>query len=469
MTQAIPQSDHNAQAAFGRGWASPARWFLVIAWTFGSLFALVTPPFQVPDEYHHSFRSYQVSEGHFAKTRRGDDVGGYLPRSLLELQTEVSQEIPFHPEVKQDLKTLWRMRTLPLNLDDREFVVFPWYCPTNYLPQAAAMAIARNLAATPLVLIYAGRLGNLLAWSLLIYLALRLIPIFRWTLFLLALMPMSLYLAASLSADATVNGVCFLFVATVLRIAIGDDRPIGGRRMAALILLGMAIALAKTAYLPFSLLFLLIPARKFGGRRRYWVAFGFFIAMSLATNVAWTLYTYKDFVNAGNSPHLQAVFILHHPFSTARDYVGQLFSIAFLSSIVGKLGWYDTRLPRPLVACYVAMLVWTARFTGGLKSDAPRPLLTNSQRGIIAFTIFASWLAVFGLMDLAFTRIGARGVTSLQGRYLIPLTPLLFLLLYPSKPTTTGKFRRNGFIAVGFSACFCVYILAILIQRFYIS
>jgi uncharacterized membrane protein len=421
---------------------------------------LLTPPFQVPDEYHHFYRSYQVSEGHLAKTRQGDLVGGYLPRSILTLQDQVSQGIPHNPRVKQNVHTLWAMRSLPLHPDDRQFVVFPWYSPTNYFPQAAAIALARPFGATPLVMMYAGRLGNLLVWSLLIYLALRLIPMLDWTLFLLALMPMSLCLAASLSADAMVNGISFLFVAAVLNFALADDRAITARRFAALIFLGILIALAKTAYLPFTLLFLVIPAKKFGGRLRYWAAFGVFIAICLGTNIAWTLYTYKDFVNPGVSPHDQAIYLLHHPLSTAGDYLGQLFSIAFLASIIGKLGWYDTRLWRPLIAAYVAMLVWTTRMGGWPVRLLPR------QRWIIGLCAFCVWLAVFGLMDLAFTQVGTGTITSLQGRYLIPLTPLIFILLYPAP---RERRREQGPFIVGFSACFCVYVAITLVRRFYIA
>lgn len=439
----------------------PRHVFLTVALVFGPLFAFLTPPFQIPDEYDHFHRAYQVSEGHLTQTRHADQGGGFLPRSLIEFQEQVSQKIPFHPNVKQDLKTLWAMRKIPLRANERRFVVFPWYSPTNYFPQAAAIAVARAFGAGPLALLYAGRIGNLLAWTLLIYLALRLIPLLDWTLCLLALMPMSLCLAASLSADAMVNGICFLFIATVLRFAVGDDRAMTARRIAALIVLGAAVALAKTAYLPITLLFLTIPAAKFGTRRRFLLAFIVFLAVSLAISISWTICTYQNFLISGASPHDQAIYILHHLFRTLRDYIGQLFSIPLLASIIGKLGWYDTQLWRPLVVCYAIVLIWSTRL-----SNLPHVHVTGRQKWIIAATAVAIWLAVFGLMNLAFTRVGARGVTSIQGRYLIPITPLIFLLLYPA----TAPRRREAALWVGcFSVCFCIYVAITLVRRFYIA
>jgi len=450
----------SAESAPRRTW-SASRWFLVLAWTFGTIFSFLTPPFQVPDEYHHFYRSYQVSEGHLAQTIWNKQPGGFLPSSLIDFQNRVSQDIPHNPDRKQDFQTLLEMRKIALNPGQRQFVVFPWYSPTIYFPQALGMAAARLLGFGPLGLLYAGRLGNLLVWSLLIHLSLRLIPMLDWTLLLLALTPMSLYQAASLSGDAMVNALCFLFIATVLRLAVGDNETVKPRHIAGLILLGSAIALAKTAYLPLTLLLLMIPAEKFGGRRRFWITLGIFALVTASISVCWTLSTYQNFLNAGSSPMRQIVSRLTHPSEILRSYVGQLFSINFLCSIIGKLGWYDTRLWRPSIVVYVVALVLSTQMHGW-----PSVRLQRWQKTIVALSAVGVWLTVFALVDLAFTQVGAEGVTSLQGRYLIPATPLVCLLLYP-----TPRLRRRewGPLIVGFSACFCVFIALTLLRRFYIS
>ena len=271
------------------------RMFLPLAWTLGALYILITPPFQVPDEYMHFYRSYQVSEGRLTAYRVGADIGGYLPRSLVELGDRLPPALRLDPDRRLHFRDVWGLRTLGLRPDDRQFVVFgavSWHSPTNYFPQAAAIALGRWAGLTPLWLFYCGRFGNLLSWSLLVYFAIRLVPIMDWTLLLLALMPMSLAQASSLSADATVNGICFLFVAAAMRCAIGSAAAMTAWRTTALTILGAAVALAKTAYIPLTILFLLIPAGKFGGRRRYWVAFSLFMLVCFATIVCWSLCTY---------------------------------------------------------------------------------------------------------------------------------------------------------------------------------
>ncbi len=197
------------------------RVFLPLALIFGTLFIFITPPFQVPDEYMHFYRSYQVSEGRLTAYRVGEDIGGYLPRSLVELGDRLPNGLQRDPNFHLHFQDIWKLRTIPLHPQDQIFVVFgavSWHSPMNYFPQAAAIAIGRSFGLTPLWLLYCGRGGNLICWTLLAYFAIRLIPIMDWTLMLLALMPMSLAQASSLSADATVNGVCFLFVAAAMRL-----------------------------------------------------------------------------------------------------------------------------------------------------------------------------------------------------------------------------------------------------------
>ena len=71
--------------------------FLYFALVFGLSLLVIVPPFQAPDEQHHFFRAYQVSEGimvgeHFRVE--------YLPKSLKYVWEVTSRDIPVHPDRK---------------------------------------------------------------------------------------------------------------------------------------------------------------------------------------------------------------------------------------------------------------------------------------------------------------------------------------------------------------------------------
>ena len=68
-----------------------------------------------------------------------------------------------------------------------------------YVPSALALVAGRLLHAPALVLLYRGRLANLAGYIALVWAALRLIPAGRMILLTVALMPMVIHQAASLS------------------------------------------------------------------------------------------------------------------------------------------------------------------------------------------------------------------------------------------------------------------------------
>jgi uncharacterized membrane protein len=449
------------------GWSSlftASRIFLPLAWIFGTLFALITPPFQVPDEFQHFYRAYQVSEGRLTAYRQNGEVGGDLPISLKTFSERVWGNHPFDPSSKADIRNVWAARTIPLQSRTRDFFVFgnvSWHSPTNYFPQAAAIAVARRIGLGPMGIFYAGRLGNLFGWSLLVYFSLRLIPILDWTILLLALTPMSLAQAASLSADATVNGVCFLFVAAAMRCAMMDGF-IRKTHLIGLTLCGAAVALAKTAYLPLTILFLLIPERRFSSRGRYWAAFASFMLICLATIAGWSLCTFgsESYSMTDVSPRRQLIYMLHHPFLMLHMEVGMLLAVPFISSIIGQLGWHEIKLWFPLTAAYFGVVFWTTRIAGW-----PDRTMTMRQRIVLVAAAVGCWVAVFSLIYLTFTPVGGRSINGLQGRYMIPATGPFFLMFYPGP----GRRRGNpGAFITAFAAGFSMYALLVLVRAFYI-
>ena len=83
MNRAASDTTSEAPARGGDGgWSSlftAAKMFLPLAWIFGTLFALITPPFQVPDEFQHFYRAYQVSEGRLTAYRQAARSAANFP------------------------------------------------------------------------------------------------------------------------------------------------------------------------------------------------------------------------------------------------------------------------------------------------------------------------------------------------------------------------------------------------------
>ena len=273
-------------------WFEPQRVFVIAGFVFGTMMALIVPPFQVPDEPHHFFRAYQISEGRLT-ANWPDNIGqGDLPASLGQicrpfLGVRNNLEITSLSSIRDILR-------IPLKPQVREnyLLLTAHYSPIGYVPQAIAIWLGRILDWPPLFLMYMGRLANLWTWTGLGYWALRSAPRFGRPLLLVMLMPMSLFMAASLSPDAIVNGLAFLLVAlafSATQYKDGDeDSFVGWRWVVEFVSCSSALSLTKAAYLPMAGLILLVPTKRLGGHRRFAIILAVLAIATAAPVIFWS-------------------------------------------------------------------------------------------------------------------------------------------------------------------------------------
>lgn len=409
-----------------------ARLFVVLAAAFGVVFVFTTPPFQVPDEPSHFYRTYQIAQGRFFAERRDRSAGGELPVSLVQTVEAVSGGISFHPENKADPAAIRAALAVPLAPSRTAFVAFSntaIYSFVPYLPQAVAVWAGRQFELSPLWLLYLGRLANLFVSILLIGMAIRVTPVFARGFLLIGLLPMTVFQMASVSPDAATNGLALLFTAHIFALAFGERRRVTPRAVGVLMVLGALVAACKSAYFPLAFLFFLVPASKASSRRAYLAAAALVLAASLISFYAWTRISAESFVPfyKGGYPSFEAAqkFIFEHPLLFARKLAGNLYYYGFfyVHSFVGILGWLDTPLPVAFVLIEVLALAAVAVF------DDAWLRLTRWQWVLLGGVLAASVAMVITSQFILWTRMTAGSINRAQGRYFIPVAPLAFLLL----------------------------------------
>ena len=222
----------------------------------GVTFTYVTPALVAPDEYTHLAAAYELAStwsgqtaadedgnlllrecdaAHFG-TKTGDiGVLAYKNEAIAETSEPGSPDVlTTHSEVKAGQGS------------------------GSYLAQALGIRLARAQGKNFYTMLLYGRLANLILYLLLAALAVWLAPISLRGLFAcVALLPMPLQLAASLSPDAAVLGLVFSFTALCLRLR--GEKAVWWQKIL-LIVLGGLTAPGKAIYLPVILLCLLIPA-----------------------------------------------------------------------------------------------------------------------------------------------------------------------------------------------------------------
>lgn len=329
----------------------PENVFLVFGIIFGVLFLAVIPPFKVPDEPNHFLRAIQISGGNLYSQKGQKGIGGLIPESIISTIT-VFDGFPYHEEKEQKTENIFSLLRLPLEKEKRVFADFPntsLYSPVPYLPQVLGITVGTLFNFSPLALMYAGRVSNLAAWIFLVYFAIKLAPLQKWLFFLLALTPMSLYQAASLSADSFTNGLSFILIALFLRYAIDRRRNIESPGLAMLFALSILLSLSKQAYFTLSFLFLLIPSDKTDSKIKYFAIFAAFILSNLAAVLLWSLsvrdlyesiYVFYSKLLPDVSPSGQIRFILYQPLEYSMVLVRTMSNNAksFSEQFIGQLG-----------------------------------------------------------------------------------------------------------------------------------
>lgn len=444
--------------------------FVFLAMIFGLSFLALMPPFQVPDEMTHFLRAYQVAEGGWVSVRQGQLSGGELPSGLWELYQDFSH-LPFHPGEKTRLSLAeFRARLeKPFDRSRRQFIHFPNtsnYSALIYLPQAAGILVGNSLGASALTLFYLGRLGNLLAWIGLIYWAIRSAAFFRCVILVSALLPMSLHQAASLSADALVNGACTLYVVLGLKHSLYRDRRLEAGELALFAVLSLALALMKQAYLPLVLLVWLIPSCRFsspGSRVLYagMVSLGALLAFG-----AWTYVVTQVAVpmRTEAEPFVQLQGIFEQPWSflalTARTYAAN--GLGYLEQYLGQLGWLDVVLPRSLIGFLAISLMGTALSDQNPELGIPWRLKL-CHLGIALLCLLSLAMALW----VTWSPPGADLIDGIQGRYFIPFALLLLVPFYNRNIRLRlgpEHLRRIVLATVSLPLC---WTMAVLFKRYY--
>ena len=429
---AVPCSDRAASVASGAPPAErlarrmpPYAVFLLIAGINVLLLCILTPPFQVHDEFQHYFRSYQLSEGDVFGTVQDGVPGGVLPSSLPGFVEKSwgTLRVWHAPRLRpQPLARTWHDFTQPLAAGHTTFVRFLMvsYSPLMYVPQALAMAVGRWFALSPLGLLYAGRLANALTLIAMTAVALRIMPAGRELALAFVMLPECQYEFGSVAEDGVVIAATFLFCALVMRSAERRSWSVGEAVAA---MMAGAVVCAKLVYAP--LLVLALPLRLACGQARRLLLIDLAIGVfALGTGVVWYHFsaaTLQSFILPPAEVAAKERLILSHPLQFAWAMILDLrhHGFFYFQDSVGWLGAWTVPLP---VVTYLLALV--ALLAGGVASAGA------GQRGAL---VQAAWCLGLGIgvvvlvetaMFLVNTPPGMIHIEGVQGRYFLPLGAL---------------------------------------------
>lgn len=414
----------------------PATAFVTLSLLFGSLVILVTPPLDGPDETAHFLRAYGVAHGDVVPSLRdGENRKGILlpPRlyagfDFFESVRVKEKEAGFsYRSVFEDYLAKPAAPTAP----SPSFVLYAGsegYSPIAYLPQAAAALLARALDLTFLPTFYLMRFAGLVVLTGVMACAIAIVPGFRWAFVAIAMLPAAFYGRSVINADGSALAAAMMVTALWLRGAIGPQRPAPGWQSLWMVL----NALTKAPNVTFVLLELSLL------KRRGWWRLTFVVLPAVAAAAAWTLSSGADTAAwrmveiTGRAPDAfdpsaKLGHMIEHPLRFPLAVLGALDAKGaddLWRQTIGVLGLFDTVL-LGWVYPVISVLVLASFFT-------PLPLAASDRLQIAAsaaVTTIAYIAVVYLISYLVFTPSDANRVWGVQGRYFIPVLPLIAIAL----------------------------------------
>jgi uncharacterized membrane protein len=444
----------------------PARYAFVLVLLAGSAIALLTPPLKGADEADHFTRAYQLAGGDVSVHRGGSRYGAVLPSGYASELAQLSDTVNLNHDHTAFLDLLGQKPPTGALVFTQAGTVAS-YGPGAYVAYLPAIALGRAIGVSLAVDVYLARMAGLLAYALLISLAVRRAPFHRWIFVAAALIPESLTQASTVSADGMTMALTTLLIANALRLSSDRDH-LSTRIIVETMLASVFLALAKPPYVAFVLL-LIIPAWRF--RRRLLLPLSSTIVGSLLVSGLWLGYQRSRSVSLA-LPHLtlfsgsgseyayrdihtsqQANYLVHQPWELAHviwetiAYQGT----AFPKQMFGLLAQYQV----PSVVIVLSMVVLVASCL--VPDEQTTVRLQSADRCALLVLSAAVALTICAIVYIVANALGAPRIDQLTPRYFLPLVVPVLVGILPNfdharlpNPNLAKPFVQLGLFAVLF-------------------
>lgn len=397
--------------------------FAALACGIGVLYLFSITPLSIPDEPHHYHSSYQLSNYLLLQESEYGDSADF----------DYSQYVGHH-NVSSGYNRIISDFGKPATVGEKIPIPEPRALSyfIEYLPQAFGIALCRitnqNLTTTFLT----GRLFNLLFYCCCVYFAVKRTPKFKMMFGVVGIMPMALHQAASFSYDGFINGMSLIFLASILK-GIYEDGPLSNADYIWILTTGALLAPAKIVYSVFLIFVLLIPVSRFSNRKQwlkgtfliFFAGFSFILVFQLPTLLS-SVNADPNTLNWAGEHNYTIRFILCQPWETikifVRTFIGSIWE--WISAAIGRsMSGLTLPLPEWISVSYMALLVLSVLGISPYKKEIE--LAHKIFFILVAFFVIA--LVMFS-MFIGWTSDTSNVVLGVQGRYFIPIIPLLVMV-----------------------------------------
>ena len=444
--------------------------FLGAVVPLGICLAMLTPPGQVADEPAHVFRVQALLAGQWIGSRGSAVwVDGSI-RAGAGVRVDTATLAAAFPRVDAPVRNISAEQLLAKRAQDwthrrlfANIAPLAVYAPIFYMPGAIGLGLARSVGASPFQSLLAGRLANLLSYTVIGLLALPVARRGQALIFCVLSVPMTVSLAGSLNQDGQLIAAAALGTALLTAPApraMEGSHPWQSPAFWAGVATSACVALVKVPYVGLAAM-VLVPLRGAGSRPLAVRAAAFAVVVSPA--LAWTWYAVLNI--SAQAPMAvcspgplwpgDPTVLFQGPDAGAQSRVllsepKRLLTMPFHAIIadqwlfrqgIGVLGWLDLPLQDWLYAFWTWAIACAciADFLPGADTGEPPVRIGVTEAALVVLAAAAIVIAIYQSQYLSWTPVGGPSILGPSGRYLLPLIPMLAVAVPRCQPLSYGR------------------------------
>lgn len=432
--------------------ANIAMVFLLFLCIEGLMFCFLFTPFSIPDEPYHYLNAYSLANRFFLSPDLNTDV---------LMRASDSDFYNLHKILMNVSLESYKLTFSDFNLfssDNGTVFIEPGYpigkdVPQLRIPAAIGIVLGRLCNLGPIPTFFLGRLANFAIFAVCAYFAVRITPIGKRIFIVICMLPMTIHLAASYSYDAVINGLAILLISIFLA-AIMTPGKVKNSRLCVMILLSCVLAPCKIVYAPICALVFLIPAAKFSSKR---IAYLFKLSLLVAVFVSILIFQLTTIaeqasganVNShlGDNHYFNFGYLVSHPLVLLKLFAqtfGELFDFYIRTIIGASLAWFQGNISAPT---YITVAYFIIIYISILNSKNDIDLNFNCKIAFVLIAIVSS-VIIFLALATGWTYDTENKILGVQGRYFIPVLPLILLTLIPNSISISRDFSTQIMFAL---------------------
>ncbi len=406
---------------------TPEKLFWILIPAIFIMFMILMPAFKSHDEAFHWFKIQELSKGNFLVKVEDDKPIANLRKDIFDVTTLRPEGINY----KYVINKIVNDETSKLETEKTSIPTAAVYSPIQHLPQTLGVVVARAIYDNAMFIAYIATLVNMMVAIFMLYLAIKKMPFGKTGLLISMLLPIAVEGFTSLSPDAITISTSYLFIAYVLDIVFNDSKKVNKIDIIIMFVLAVILALCKIVYLPIVGIIVLLGKNKFKDKKTSIIVILIILIVATFANLLWLkiangyLELYKD----GRS-NLQLSILFQNPVKYLQKV---LFSINYYigdytySLFGNELGWNEFARINNLVPVVMAVLFLFVN----ISDNTLKIKLTKFQNIILGLIICAVVGLIFTSLYMQWNDSIDLAIKGIQGRYFIPLIPLIVLLVFP--------------------------------------